>query len=316
MTGTAVIWDERYTRHEMGRYHVESPDRLWAVKDVLNGDGVGKEVQRIEPRLARVEELEFIHDSSYIKRVESTSGKDAVALDPDTSTCPYTWETALLAAGGAIVGSEQVHERKISNAFAFVRPPGHHAERARAMGFCIFNNVAIAADSMIRKGMAKSVAIIDIDVHHGNGTQKAFYQREDVFFASIHRSPFYPGSGPREERGAGRGLGTTLNVPLDVGSDDDDYKFAFDKIIIPAVRSFKPEMLMVSVGFDGHILDPLGGMRVTTDGYRWMARELCSMAKDLCEGRLFMILEGGYDLTALRESSEVMLEELVLASSF
>jgi acetoin utilization deacetylase AcuC-like enzyme len=308
---TAVVWDERYTRHEMGRYHVESPDRLWAVKQVLDGDGVGREVDRLEPRHAHVKELEHIHDPSYIERVASTAGKDAVALDPDTSTCAHTWEAALLAAGGAIVASEDVFSRKVSNAFAFVRPPGHHAERARAMGFCIFNNVAIAADSLIRTNKAKNVAIVDIDVHHGNGTQHAFYDRGDVFFASMHRSPFYPGSGASEEKGSGKGAGTTLNVPMEVGSDDDDYKRAFDKLIVPGLRSFAPQILMISVGFDGHMLDPLGGMRLTTDCYRWMARELCVLAEELCEGRLFMILEGGYDLTALRESSEAMLEELI-----
>lgn len=315
MTRTGVIWDERYLMHDMGRYHVESPDRLRAIKDVLDGDGVGREVFRLAARTATRDELAFIHDPLYVQRIADTDGRELTVLDADTSACAHTWSAATLAAGGAIEVVKAVCARSAANAFAFVRPPGHHAERARAMGFCIFNNIAIAAEYALRNKLVERIAIVDLDVHHGNGTQHAFYTRDDVLFVSIHRSPFYPGSGAREERGDGAGRGLTLNVPLPVGSDDDDYKRAFDRMIIPAVNSFKPDLVLVSVGFDAHILDPLGGMRVTTDGYRWMTRTLCQFAHDLCAGRLMMILEGGYDLDALREGSEAMLEELVASAT-
>lgn len=311
MAKTAVIWDERYTRHDMGRYHAESPDRLWSIKKVLDGEGVGREVDRIEPREATRDELAYVHNALYIESIAATDGKDQVFLDPDTSTCPHSWRTALLAAGGAMEAVDRVCAREVKNAFAFVRPPGHHAERDHSMGFCFFNNIAIAAEHVIRRGVLERIAIIDIDVHHGNGTQHAFYDRGDVFFSSIHRSSFYPGSGYEDEAGTGAGKGTTLNLPLGAGAEDDDYKRAFDSSIVPAVRSFDPELIMVSAGFDAHMRDPLGGMKVSTEGFRWMARTLAYMAKDFCDGKLMMILEGGYDLAALRDCSEAMLEELV-----
>jgi acetoin utilization deacetylase AcuC-like enzyme len=179
------------------------------------------------------------------------------------------------------------------------------------MGFCIFNNIAIAADSLIRQGLAKKIAIIDFDVHHGNGTQHAFYRRNDVFFISIHRTPFYPGSGTKDETGEGDGRGFTLNLPIHVSSGDDDYKNVFDTNLLPAVLKYKPDFIAVSAGFDAHVRDPLGGMRVTTGGYRWMAQLLSALANECCDGKLMYVLEGGYDLSALRDSSEVVLETLV-----
>ncbi len=308
---TGIILDSRYLLHDMGRYHVESPDRLVAIQEVIDGDGVGMELTRLDPREATRDELALIHDRSYIEGIALTEGRMPMMLDPDTSTNMHTWKAATLAAGGAIVCAEEVCARTVNNAFAFVRPPGHHAERAHAMGFCIFNNIAIAAAHLIERTLAQRVAIVDIDVHHGNGTQHAFYARDDVFFASLHRSPFYPGSGAPDEAGVGKGRGTTLNIPMPTGSEDDAYRRVFDRAIIPAVQAYAPDIILVSVGFDAHVLDPLGGMRVTTDGYRWMARTLGAMAREFSGGKLMLILEGGYDLTALKEGSEAMLEEMV-----
>ena len=311
MTKTCVLWDERYTMHDMGPYHVESPERLMAIKEVVSGDGVGKELTRHDPRPATKEELALIHDEKYIQRIADAKGLENVMLDADTISCRHTWDTALLAAGGTIGLAEKVCKRDVKNAFAFVRPPGHHAERSHAMGFCIFNNIAIASEYLIRNKLAQKIAIIDFDVHHGNGTQNAFYRRDDVFFISIHRTPFYPGSGMKDETGEGEGRGFTLNLPIHVSSGDDDYKNIFDTHIIPAVIKYKPDFIAVSAGFDAHVRDPLGGMRVTTAGFRWMAKHISALAGECSDGKLMYVLEGGYDLSALRDSSEVVLETLV-----
>jgi acetoin utilization deacetylase AcuC-like enzyme len=311
MPQTGVIWDERFTKHMMGLGHPESPSRLFAIKEVLDGDGVGKEVTHFTPRPATKEEIMYIHDQAYVESVEKTAGGESVYLDPDTVACADTWMAAQYAAGATMKLIEEVLKGKVRNAFAFVRPPGHHAERNRAMGFCFFNNVAIGAEYALRKLGIKRAAIIDFDVHHGNGTQHAFYDRDDVFYASIHRAPFYPGTGLANETGEGKGKGTNLNIPLESGADDDVYKQAFDKKIIPAVMRFAPEMLLISAGFDPHQRDPLGGMRMTTDGFGWMARALADLATELCTGRHVYVLEGGYDLRALREGVEAALEVMV-----
>lgn len=312
MAATAVVWDARYTYHEMGYLHPETPRRLLAVKEVLDGDGVGKEVARLEARGATEEELTAVHDENYIRRIEGTAGLEHTALDPDTSANAYTWEAARFAAGGFIRCVEEVEAGRVRNAFAFVRPPGHHAERGHAMGFCIFNNVALGAEWLIRQKKAERVAIIDFDVHHGNGTQHAFSRRPDIFVASIHRFPFYPGTGAADETGEGEGRGATLNIPLAAGSDDDAYKRALGDRIVPAVEKFEPQILLVSAGYDAHVQDPLGGMRVTTAGFRWMMETIVGLAREVCGGKVAVVLEGGYDLKALRDCVEAQLEVMVV----
>lgn len=308
MGNTAVVWDSRYTLHEMGVSHPESPRRLLAIKEMLDGNGVGREVRHLDVRAATFEELAFIHDENYTKRIEETSGKERVVLDPDTSTNAHTWDAACLAAGGFIRCVEEVFLGNAKNAFGFVRPPGHHAERARAMGFCFFNNVAIAAEWLVRNKGLERIAIVDFDVHHCNGTQYAFYDRPDVLVASVHRSPFYPGTGGADETGKGDGRGANLNIPLHAGATNDDYVRVFEEKIVPAVQKFAPQILLVSAGFDAHVRDPLGGMKVTTDGFRRMMEILLLLAKEECVGKLAAVLEGGYDLKALRDSCEAQLE--------
>lgn len=307
---TAIVWDERYLLHEMGLLHPEAPGRLLAIKEILDGDGVGHELRPIGARVATNEELGFIHDEHYIKRIAGTSGKDTTFLDPDTSANAHTWEAARLAAGGLLRCVEEVLEGRAMNAFAFIRPPGHHAEHARAMGFCIFNNVAIGAEWLIRRGLSR-VAIIDFDVHHCNGTQHAFYARPDVFVASVHRFPFYPGTGATDETGEGEGSGATLNIPLPAGSGDDDYHRAFEDRIIPAIQGFSPKFILVSAGFDAHVMDPLGGMRVTTHCFCWMMESIVALAKECSSGKMAATLEGGYNTKALRDCVEAELEVMV-----
>lgn len=307
---TAVIWDERYTEHIMGVFHPESPARLWNIKEVLDNDPIGKSCLKIDPREATFEEISWIHDPVYIEQIQATEGKKEVMLDADTSTSPLSWEAAKLAAGGVMVCVDAVMDKKASNAFAFIRPPGHHAERDHAMGFCIFNNVAIAAEYAIRKRGLKKVVIVDIDVHHGNGTQHAFDHRSDVLYISTHRFPFYPGTGSRSELGAGEGKGYTLNVPMHVGSGDAEFVNAFSHEVIPKIEWFEPDMIFVSAGFDIHERDPIGGMLVTTSGIEWIVRTLVETAKKVCQGRVVFVLEGGYNLSVLRECVKVTLQAM------
>ncbi|HPM41614.1 MAG TPA: histone deacetylase [bacterium] len=308
MVATAVVWDSRYTFHEMGYLHPETPRRLISIKEVLDGDGVGKVLARLESRQADDLELCWVHDENYVRRIKNTAGIEMTALDPDTSANAYTWEAAVFAAGGFLRCCEEVLGARAKNAFALVRPPGHHAEHARAMGFCFFNNVAIGAEWLRKVGGLERVAIVDFDVHHCNGTQHTFYKRGDVFVSSIHRYPFYPGTGAADERGEGDGAGATLNVPLEAGADDDDYKRALCDVIVPAVEKFAPQMILVSAGYDPHRDDPLGGMQVSTAGFGWIMETLVSLAKATCGGKLAVTLEGGYNIKAQRDAVEAQLE--------
>ncbi|MBI2083350.1 MAG: histone deacetylase [Deltaproteobacteria bacterium] len=321
MSQTAVIWDERYLLHDTGLYHPERPERLLAIKQVLDKSEIGKKLIRLEPRLAIPEEIALVHDFEYVRKIETTAGHD-IQLDPDTPVSPKSWEAACLAVGGMLVAVDWVLEnppsppfskwgkRGARNAFAFVRPPGHHAERARAMGFCLFNNVAIAAEYALRKPGIKKVLIVDYDVHHGNGTQWSFYDRPDVFYISTHRYPFYPGTGARKEEGKGKGKGYTLNVLFPGGEGDEEYLTAFDKQIIPVMKDYQPDLILVSAGYDAHRLDPLGGMNVTADGFAQMTGKILEVAEKTCGGRVVMVLEGGYSLEGLSESVEACLKIL------
>lgn len=307
MNGTAVIWDKRYLLHETGSWHPERPERLEAIRQVLEKRPVGKKVKRLEPRLATVEEIALVHEFEYVKKIEKTAGHE-LQLDPDTPVSPKSWEAARLAVGGLLSCVDWVMEISPRNAFAFVRPPGHHAEKARAMGFCLFNNVAIAAEYALRNKGCHRILIIDYDVHHGNGTQWAFYDRPDVFYISTHRYPFYPGTGARREEGQGKGKGYTLNLPFPGGEGDHEYLKVFEDEIIPVAGHYKPDLVLVSAGYDAHRLDPLGGMNVTAEGFGKMTQMILEMAKQTCSGRTILVLEGGYSLEGLAESVENCLE--------
>lgn len=304
------VWEEIFTEHNMGEYHPESPLRLLAVKDVLDDVKVAMYLTKIHPRPATKDEIAYVHDVSYIEKIASTAGK-TVSLDPDTSTSPKSWEAACLAAGSAISCVDYVLSENYSHgAFAFVRPPGHHAERDHAMGFCLFNNIAIAAEYAVKVRGLKKVAVLDFDVHHGNGTQNHFYDRGDVLFASTHREPFYPGTGNVRDVGSKEGRGYNHNVTLKGGMGDADFKKAWGEKILPEVVNFSPELILVSAGFDAHEMDPIGGLNVTTGGFRWLASELVKVSKQCCHGRLVFVLEGGYSLSAIRSCVRATLEEM------
>lgn len=309
MSKTGIVWEPIYTEHVMTDYHPESPERLIGVKEVLDKTEAGKSAVRIPARSATKEEVGWVHDSDYINYMEKTAGH-TVQLDPDTAACPKTYEAALMAAGGVIECVKAVMEGKVDNAYAFVRPPGHHAESFRAMGFCIFNNIAVAAEYAIREYGLKKVVIVDCDVHHGNGTQAVFYDRSDVFYISTHRWPYYPGTGSREEHGEGKGKGYTLNIPFSAGADDQEFKRVYSEIVIPVVEEYKPDLILVSAGYDGHMDDPLGGLDITTDTYNWLMRQLVDTAEKCCGGKLVVVLEGGYSVPALKACVEGALKEM------
>jgi acetoin utilization deacetylase AcuC-like enzyme len=254
-----------------------------------------------EPRGVRDEELLRVHDADYLSLVRETAGR-AVALDPDTYTSPATYEVARLAAGAAVSGVDHVlDEGRGARAIATVRPPGHHAERNRAMGFCLFNNVGVAAAHARARGLAR-VAVVDYDVHHGNGTQWSFYDDPSVLFISSHQYPFYPGTGAAGDIGTDKGRGFTVNLPLAAGATDADYELVFTRIALPVLRAFEPELILVSAGFDAHMDDPLAGMRLTSAYYGRLTAAIASVADECCAGRLVAVTEGGYNLQALAAS--------------
>lgn len=291
-----VIASERFAEHMTPPGHPESPERA-EVMDTVAAEWRATGGEVVAPRAANREQLARVHSADHLRRMSETMSV-SVALDPDTYTSPETYEVALLSAGAAVDGVERVMGGAHTRAFVLSRPPGHHAERDRAMGFCFFNNVAVAAAHARTLG-AKRVAIVDYDVHHGNGTQHIFEADADVLYVSLHQHPYYPGTGAASEVGDGAGTGRTVNIPLEVGATDADYQHVFEQIVLPALRQFQADILLVSAGFDAHERDPLGGMRVTTGGFVAMTAALREEADRGCGGRLVAITEGGYDLRAL-----------------
>jgi acetoin utilization deacetylase AcuC-like enzyme len=309
MARTAVVTDRRYLRHFAGRGHPERPERLSAMIDMAEAMA-GSEVALIAPRAAERDEIALCHDPAFIEEVERTRQFDRFAFDADTYTSRDSFDAAVLAAGGVLTAIEAVLAGEVENAFALVRPPGHHALAARAMGFCLFNNVAIGAAWLARRRGLSRVAIVDWDVHHGNGTQEIFYDSSQVLYLSAHQFPYYPGTGSLYEVGVGAGTGFTVNLAMPAGFGDAEYLHGFDAVFMPVLRSFKPEFILVSAGFDCHFRDPLGAMEVSEQGFAGMARRLRELAAESCGGRLVLVLEGGYDLQALVASGRAVLDEL------
>ncbi len=302
-----LISSERFAEHMTPPGHPESPERA-EVMDVVAAGWRGRGGEVVAPREATREQLARVHTPEHLRRMAEANGV-ALALDPDTYTSPETYEVALLSAGAAIDAVERVMGGSHKRALALSRPPGHHAERDRVMGFCIFNNVAVAAAHARTLG-ARRVAIVDYDVHHGNGTQHIFEHDPDTLYVSTHQYPYYPGTGAADEVGYGAAAGRTVNLPLEVGATDDDYREVFEAVVLPVLRQFRPDLVLVSAGFDAHVRDPLAGMRVTTAGFVAMTAALRAVAEEVCEGRLAAVVEGGYDLRALRECLEAVVDLL------
>jgi acetoin utilization deacetylase AcuC-like enzyme len=302
---TLILTDERFLRHEAGIGHPESPARLRAIlADLERAPPEGAVFER--PRAATAEEIDAVHDADHRARLQSAAGR-RVRIDPDTAMSEGSWEAATFAAGAAVGAVEAVWSGRADNAFALVRPPGHHAEAGRAMGFCLLNNAAIAAEAARRLG-ARRVLVLDWDVHHGNGTQHVFEARADVMYMSSHQYPFYPGTGGPGEVGVGAGRGFTVNCALPAGQTDADYGAVFHDLFLPAARAFAPDLVLVSAGFDPHARDPLADMLVTERGFAAMGAAMAALAREACGGKLVLLLEGGYDLAALPASVRACLE--------
>jgi acetoin utilization deacetylase AcuC-like enzyme len=303
-----LVYEETMLRHLAGPGHPERPARLAAVVDAISRARLSG-AEWTAPRPAALEALTRIHHPEYVSRLKDLDGSSA-QLDLDTGMGPDSQRAAWLAAGAALDAVDAVMSGASLRAFALVRPPGHHAEASRGMGFCLLNNIAIAAAHAVAAHGCKRVLLVDWDVHHGNGTQHAFATRDDILFFSTHRYPFYPGTGALEEVGRGAGAGFTVNVPMPWGLGDREYGAVFEEVLLPLADAYRPELVLVSAGFDAHRDDPLGDQRVTEDGFA----ALCGVVRDLadrhCRGRLVLLLEGGYDLGGLSRSARACAEVL------
>lgn len=296
---TCLLYHPVFLDHLTPPGHVERPDRLRAIVDALDRPGFAA-LRRIPAPHAEVEDVLYAHTASHVERIRLAAPQSGlIAIDPDTFMSPESYTAAMHAVGAACAAVDEVVARRARNAFCAVRPPGHHAEPDRAMGFCLFNNAAIAARHAQRRHGLGPVAIVDWDVHHGNGTQAVFWEDPKVFFASTHQMPLYPGTGAPSERG----VGNILNVPLAPGTDGAGFRAAFARHVLPAVDNFAPELIVISAGFDAHRNDPLGGLRLEAADFAWATRELMALAERHAGGRIVSTLEGGYDLAALAESA-------------
>ncbi len=312
MGKTGLVYHPAYLEHDMGFGHPESPNRLRAIVQRLEESGVAARLVRIEPRKAEDEWITQVHTSNYLaslNRQAPASGR--VSLDPDTAMSSGTLQAAYLAAGGALAAVDAIMAQQVDHVFCAVRPPGHHAEAGRAMGFCFLNNVAIAARYLQKKYGLTRVLIVDWDVHHGNGTQHSFEDDPSILFFSTHQYPHYPGTGRGTERGKGAGEGFTINVPMEAGQGDDDYRAVFQKVLVAAADDFNPEFVIISAGFDAHKDDPLASMGLTESGYAELTEIVAGIAKRHANGRILSSLEGGYNLTALAASVEAHIKTLL-----
>ncbi|MBF0092973.1 MAG: histone deacetylase family protein [Alphaproteobacteria bacterium] len=294
--------------HDTGSYHPECSDRLRAILAALEGEAFSLLDRREAPK-AEMVHLERVHPKDYIAGIlKSAPSNGYLNLDPDTVMSPLSGEAALRAAGGVVAAVDAVAGGEVRNAFCAVRPPGHHAESARAMGFCLFNNVVVGARHAREAHGFRKVAVVDFDVHHGNGTQHLFWEDPDLFYASTHQYPCYPGTGAASDTGVAHNI---VNAPLMAGSGSSEFRKAMTGKILPALRAFAPDFILVSAGFDAHAKDPLANLNLTEDDYAWVTRELLAVAAECCGNRLVSVLEGGYNLTALASSVAVHVKALM-----
>ncbi len=303
MAQLAILYDPLFLKHDPGAGHAEAPRRLQSIMTYLQNNGFLNKISVFSPQEASTAHLSLVHTPEYIESILQLRGVEHYILDHgDTILNEYSVEAALRAAGAALTAVDLIFEQQFDKIFAAVRPPGHHAEAGRGMGFCIFNNIALAARYALQKENVKRVLIIDWDVHHGNGSQHIFYDDASVFYLSLHQFPFYPRSGTASETGADAGDGFTMNIPLPAGQTDDDYAQHLEQALTEIELRFKPDLLLVSAGFDAHVSDPLGGMRLTADGFYKLTELAARFAQRHANGRIISFLEGGYSYPGLAKS--------------
>ncbi len=308
MTSTGLVLDDCFCRHDTGPGHAERPERIRAIATALQESDLIERCRRIEPLPAQKQWVLNNHTEDYFERLQVACQAGEQFIDtPDSIICPASFEIALLATGAVVKAVDAVARGELANAFCVVRPPGHHAERTMSMGFCLFNNIAVAARYLLEEHDVERLLILDWDVHHGNGTQNSFEGDPRVFYCSLHQHPdtLYPGTGYESERGTAAGEGSTLNLPMMPGSGDAEYRSAFEQMFRPAAREFGPQFVLISAGFDAHRADPLAQINLESASFEWLTRETLALADELCEGRYVSVLEGGYDLDALAESAAV-----------
>jgi len=308
-----VITDARFQSHRGPDGHPERPERLVALDEAI--EPFRGDLAFAAPRPAEPAEILRVHDDHLLAFLESTREKPLGRIDADTYFGPTSFEVARLAAGSCVDLARRVMSGEVARGLAAVRPPGHHAESNRSMGFCLFNNVAIATRAVRAEGAAERILIFDWDVHHGNGTQHIFEADRDVLYVSTHQFPFYPGTGDFGEAGSGGGLGSTLNIPMPAGCGDAEFIGVLQRLVVPAAIDFAPDLILVSCGFDAHRDDPLASMEISLDGYRAMSAIMRSLADSLCDGRIVFVLEGGYSLDGVREGASAVLESLTAPSA-
>ncbi|HUU84277.1 MAG TPA: histone deacetylase [Phycisphaerae bacterium] len=304
MPPTGLVMDERFERHDTGPGHPERSARLVAIRKALDEGDLARTCERVEPEPVDLAALYRLHEGAYVDRLREACRRGAPYIDvPDSAICPESYDIALLAAGGILRAVDGVMEGRLRNAFCALRPPGHHAERDRSLGFCLFNNLALAADRLLNHYGLERVMVLDWDVHHCNGTQHTFERTARVFVCSLHGHPHwvYPGTGFAEETGIGEGQGYTLNLPMMPGDVGEVYDRAFEEKVLPAAEKYQPQFLLISAGFDAHRMDPLAPICLETSDFDWMTRRAMEIADRHCDGRLVSTLEGGYDLGALAD---------------
>ncbi len=308
---TGFVFDLVYLEHRHERTHPECPERLESICSAMEKFDIEKRPVALKARAAEEIWIEAVHSKSHIASIRRASEHAPCSIDADTYVHSHSYRAACTACGGVMAGVDAVMNGPCENVFCAVRPPGHHAETDRAMGFCLFNNVAVGARYAQKRYGLKKIFIIDWDVHHGNGTQEIFYNDPGVFYFSIHQFPLYPGTGRQEETGKGEGKGFTRNVPMPAGCGDEIYRKIFENELTGLIAHFEPELIMISAGFDAHRDDPLAGMEVTTEGFAALTRSVKTLARVYCKNRIVSVLEGGYHLPALAESACAHLQVLL-----